>query len=180
MLVACASQNDLVIRKGDRYAPTKSTRLGSLHFLADRRVRLGLLLPNRHELYRDPFESYLGPAFRYRLRPHLTVRYLLDITGNRAAVLGWEVFSPTAALTNRGFRRLPRPGRLSRALVLQAELSLIAVRLLGGAFSLSRECRVRCRLSSRSCPPRGPQGRVGVVEGIGAGYQGRSFSSCSG
>jgi hypothetical protein len=81
MLVECASQNDLVIGKRDRNTPTKSTRLGSLRFLTYRCVCLGLLLPDQHKLYRDPFESYLGAAFRYRLQPHLTVRYLLDITG---------------------------------------------------------------------------------------------------
>jgi hypothetical protein len=100
MLVEHSSQKDLAVEKGGRYASTASTRLGGLRFLVDRRVRLGLLLPDQHKLHRGPFESYFGVAFRHCLRSHLPVRHLLDITNNHAEELGWRFFStPSTALT---------------------------------------------------------------------------------
>ena len=69
-------------------ASSESNRLGRLRFLADRRLRLGLLLPDRHELHRDSIEPHLGCAFGSCVSVDLTVRNLLDITSNGAALLG--------------------------------------------------------------------------------------------
>ena len=70
------------------YASSESTRLGRLRFLADRRLRLGLRFPDRHELHRDPIEPHLGCAFGPCVCVDLAGGDLLDITSNGAALLG--------------------------------------------------------------------------------------------